>query len=272
VVKKKKKMDSLDVKANKDLGQHWLNDFDSLATICELANPDPDDNILEIGPGTGNLTAILLSKAARVIAVEVDQELVKKLSARFNDQPKLELINADIRHYSLEQLPKGYKVVANIPYYLTGYLIRRLSESANPPARCVLLVQKEVAERLSAKPGKLSLLGVTAQTYWEVTLGPVIPAHLFSPPPKVDSQVVVLQRRTKNKTSPIDLNQQFFRIVGAGFSQRRKTIANSLSSALKMDRPSIEKYLKQAGIDPTRRPQQLSLTEWAKLTEELTRE
>ena len=264
-------MADLDIEANKDLGQHWLIDPDSLEAICELASPGPSDYILEIGPGTGNLTDVLLSKGAHLIAVEIDKGLLAGLARRFNNRPGFELINADIRSYDLGQLPKGYKVVANIPYYLTGYLIRRLSESANPPSLCVLLVQKEVAERLGAQPGKLSLLGVTAQTYWEVSLGPVIPASLFSPPPKVDSQVVVLSRRSKNLLIPADLRQQFFRVVGAGFSQRRKTIANSLSAGLKLSKSTTEQYLKRAGIDPLRRPQEISLKEWAKLSEELSK-
>ncbi len=255
------------IEANKDLGQHWLSDRDSLEAICELANLGPEDYILEIGPGTGNLTEVLLGIAARVIAVEIDKGLLAGLSERFNNQPKLELINADIRNYDLTQLNEGYKVVANIPYYLTGHLIRQLSESANPPSLCVLLVQKEVARRLSAKPGKLSLLGVTAQTYWEVTPGPIIPANLFSPPPKVDSQVVVLKRRP---VPPTNLSQEFFRVVGAGFGQRRKTIANSLSAGLKISKSTTEDYLRLAAINPYRRPQELSLEEWVKLTKALT--
>ncbi len=260
-------MADLDIEANKDLGQHWLIDPDSLEAICELARPGPSDYILEIGPGTGNLTDILLSKGAHLIAVEIDKGLLAGLARRFNNRPGFELINADIRSYDLGQLPKGYKVVANIPYYLTGYLIRQLSESANPPSLCVLLVQKEVAERLGAQPGKLSLLGVTAQTYWSVTLGPVIKASLFNPPPKVDSQVVVLKRRSKDSQIPANLNRQFFRVVGSGFSQRRKTIANSLSAGLKISKSTTEDYLRQAHIDPKRRPQELSLEEWTKLAE-----
>ncbi|MGH7234522.1 MAG: 16S rRNA (adenine(1518)-N(6)/adenine(1519)-N(6))-dimethyltransferase RsmA [Candidatus Saccharimonadales bacterium] len=258
-------MNGADIVPNKDLGQHWLNDSDSLRAICKLAELGAQDTVLEIGPGLGSLTSLLLEEVALVVAVEIDKNIVRKLAQQFSNTPKLELINSDIRHFDLTQLPKGYKVVANIPYYLSGFLIRYLSESDNPPSLCVLLVQKEVAERLSARPGKLSVLAVTAQAYWEVSVGPVIKAELFSPPPKVDSQVVCLKRRLSTSI-PHNLSQQFFRLVNAGFSQRRKTIANSLGFGLKTDKATVEGFLKLAGINPVRRPQDLSLEEWAELT------
>ena len=253
---------------NKDLGQHWLNDLDSLHAITELAELNATDTVLEIGPGPGALTEQLLSQVGKVVAVEIDQNLVSKLAQRFSAKTNLEIISSDIRHFDFGNLPSPYKVVANIPYYLSGYLIRRLSETNNPPSLCILLVQKEVAERLNAKPGKLSLLGVTAQTYWDVSLGPVVPAHLFSPPPKVDSQIVRLARRIKLQL-PESLSEQFFSLINLAFNQRRKTLANSLSTGLKLDKETISHYLQSAGIESTRRPQELSLDEWARLTQEV---
>lgn len=251
---------------NKDLGQHWLNDFASLHAIVELAELKPSDNVLEIGPGPGALTEQLLNQATQVVAVEIDQALISRLGKRFSDRSNLTIVNSDIRHFDFSHLPLGYKVVANIPYYLSGYLIRRLSETSNPPSLCVLLVQKEVAERLSATPGKLSLLGVTAQAYWEVDLGLIIPAHLFSPAPKVDSQVVRLTRRKKIQV-PDNLSEQFFGLINTAFNQRRKTLANSLSAGLNLDKQTVANYLHSSGIAPRCRPQELSLNEWIKLTQ-----
>lgn len=250
---------------NKDLGQHWLSDLESLKSIRDLAELMPDDCVLEIGPGPGDLTKLLVEQAGSVVAVEIDKALSINLAKRFSGEQKLEIVSADIRHFDFGELPKGYKVVANIPYYLSGYLIRQLSETANPPSLCVLLVQKEVAERLAAGPGKLSLLGVTAQAYWQVSTGPIIPAYLFSPPPKVDSRIVSL-RRLEQMPFPASQSEQFFRLVNLAFNQRRKTLANSLRDGLKLDKQAIYDYLLAAGIKPTERPQELSLEDWAKLT------
>jgi 16S rRNA (adenine1518-N6/adenine1519-N6)-dimethyltransferase len=154
-------------------------------------------------------------------------------------------------------------VVANIPYYLTSNLIRVLSESINPPAEVALLVQKEVAERVAAKPGDMSVLSVTAQFYWEVTLGQVVPARLFTPPPKVDSQILILKRRPK-PLFEVD-TKGLFRLVKAGFNNRRKTLLNSLSGGLQKPKDEISTMLESAGIKPTARPQELSLEQWYEL-------
>ncbi len=256
---------SNDIQTNKDLGQHWLHDSESLNSIIDLAEVTSKDHILEIGPGPGGLTELLLAKATHVIAVEIDTNLVSKLSERFKDNPKLEVENKDIRDFNLDKMPKGYKVVANIPYYLTANIIRRLSEAENPPAVCVLLIQKEVADRLLAKPGKLSLLGVTTQAYWSVTPGQIVKSYLFTPPPKVDSMVVKLTR-LKDSLVPANNSENFFNLINATFSKRRKMLSNSLSSSLKVDKNTAELILHSANIDPTRRPQELSLKEWADLT------
>ena len=244
----------------KALGQHWLTDPASLAAICDAADLSKDDTVLEIGPGAGTLTKLLTARAHRVVAVEVDEALAEALPSRVAAD-NLEVVRQDILRFDLTAIPAGYKVVANIPYYLTSNLIRVLSESANPPERAVLLVQREVAERVAARPGGLSLLGVTAQFYWDVSLGKVIGAALFTPPPKVDSQVLVLRSRPQPLYPGVDA-RQFFRLVRAGFSQKRKTLLNSLSAGLQLDRAKTAGLLKQAAIDPSARAQMLSLEQW----------
>jgi len=252
----------------KSLGQHWLNDPASLEAMCRGADVGPSDTVLEIGPGPGTLTALLTSRAKHVIAVELDKILAANLPGKLK-APNLEVVNGDILAYDFTSLTPGYKVVANIPYYLTGHLLRTLSETANPPYSATLLIQKEVARRLSAVPGDMSLLSVTVQFYWQVDLRQEVPAKLFTPPPKVDSQIVVLTWRQKPLFPGLD-EAKFFRIIKAGFSQRRKTLLNTLSSGLQLDRELTADVCQAAGIDPQRRAQTLSLDEWYKLYNSLT--
>lgn len=247
----------------KSLGQHWLNDEASLEAMCQAADIQPTDTILEIGPGLGALTALLAKQAKQVIAVELDKILAANLSRRVPVQ-NLEVVCEDILTFDFTRLPPGYKVVANIPYYLTGNLLRTLSETPNPPARTILLTQKEVAQRVAAEPGDMSLLSVTVQFYWEVDLGRQVSAKLFTPPPKVDSQILILRRRSRDLFTDIDV-KAFFRIVKAGFSQRRKTLLNTLSNGLQLDRAVVTSVCQSVDIDPRRRAQTLSLDEWHNL-------
>ena len=247
----------------KSLGQHWLTDPASLDAMCTAAAVSATDVVLEIGPGLGTLTERLATRAYEVVAVEFDESLAKDLPSRLRaDNVRIE--QADILRFDLTALPKGYKVVANIPYYLTSHLIRVLSESANPPSVAALLVQKEVAERVAAEPGDMSLLSVTAQFYWQVSLGQLVPAKLFTPPPKVDSQILILHRRTAPLFDNV-VPRDFFRVVRAGFSQRRKTLLNSLGAGLQLSRTETEALLQGAAIEPSRRAQSLSLEDWHRL-------
>jgi 16S rRNA (adenine1518-N6/adenine1519-N6)-dimethyltransferase len=246
--------------AKKSLGQHWLKDVPTLELICQAAEIKPDDTILEIGPGQGDLTTLLLSKANKVFAVELDELLAKKLPAH----PKLTVIQGDILKFDLTTLPPGYKIVANIPYYLTSNLIRVLSESPNPPKKMVLLVQKEVAERIAAQPGQMSLLSVSSQLYFQPKLGPVIMAELFEPKPKVDSQVIILDYRPKPLFENLD-TKTFFILVKAGFSGRRKKLRSSLAAGLQIEKPKADELIKSAGIKADLRAQSLSLQEWHRL-------
>lgn len=251
----------------KSLGQHWLNDSNILDEIVGTADLSLNDHVLEIGPGHGSLTRKLLASGAKLTAVEKDERLASQLAINITN-PKLDLQSGDILEFNLSNLPPDYKVVANIPYYLTSNLIRLLSESVNPPASVTLLVQKEVAERLCAQPGKLSILGVSAQHYFQCSLGIIVSADKFTPPPKVDSQVVHMVRKPEKTIPSID-TKQFFRVVKAGFSSRRKTLLNSLSGGLNLPKESINSILVSCDINPSARPQELSLEQWKDVSEKL---
>ena len=252
----------------KSLGQHWLKDRDVLAQIADDANIHADDTVLEIGPGLGTLTSELLRRAQKVVAVELDGDLAAKLPGQFPGT-SLEVVNQDILSFDLTKLPANYVVVANVPYYITSKIIQLLTTSLNKPRTIVLLIQKEVAERLAAEPGDMSILAVSAQIYAEVELGDVVPAELFTPPPKVDSQVVILNTRSKALV-PVEDEKAFFRVVKAGFSAKRKKLRSSISSGLHMSKPDTEKVLVEAGINPDNRAEQLSIEDWIRLTKQVS--
>jgi len=248
---------------NKSLGQHWLNDADSLNQIASNAEITSTDLVLEVGPGLGSLTEVLSSRAQEVWAIELDPDLINHLEIKFKNT-NVQVLPGDILKYNLNDIKAPYKIVANLPYYLTSHFIQIISESDNPPTIATLLIQKEVAERIAAEPGKKSLLSVTAQYYWEANLSEVIKANLFTPPPKVDSQIIKLTRKQTLLLDP-DETKLYFRIVKAGFSQKRKTLLNSLSAGLKLDRDQTAKLLADAQIDQNYRAQKLSLELWLKL-------
>lgn len=254
----------IDPRPNKNLGQHWLHDEAALDDICDAAELTQDDTVLEIGPGLGTLTQKLTEKAKKVIAVEFDPQLARQLADRVQAE-SLEVVHADILKFDLTKLPKGYKVVANVPYYITSKIVQLLMTSQNPPIRSVLLVQKEVAERMAAKPGDMSILAVSAQLFAEVSLGEEVPAYLFTPPPKVDSQVVILQTR-KTALFPDIPEEAFFRAVKAGFSAKRKKLRSSMAGGLKISKPEAEELLNKAKISPDARAETLALDDWARLT------
>ena len=231
--------------------------------MVKSAHLSAKDTVLEIGPGLGTLTSVLCQAAGQVIAVEFDGDLAAGLPNRV-PASNLHIITQDILRFDFSRLPSDYKIVANIPYYLTSNLVRVISETPNPPSLAVLLVQKEVAERVAAAPGDMSVLSVTAQFFWEVSLGRIVPARLFTPPPKVDSQVLILKRRPTPLFETVN-SQRFFRLIKSGFAQRRKTLLNSLSGGLRLDRDTVQSRCLQADIDPGRRAQSLSLEEWQRL-------
>ena len=249
----------------KSLGQHWLFDSKSLSAVCDAANVQPSDTVLEIGPGLGPLTIELTQRAKQVIAVEFDEQLARELPSRV-PAANLQVFHQDFMQFDLTQLPKGCKVVANVPYYITSAIVRTLLESPTPPVSATLLVQKEVAERIAATPGDMSILAVSAQFYAQPRLGPVVTADKFDPPPKVDSQIITLQVRSQPLFTDVS-PKQFFKVVKAGFSEKRKTIRNSLSGGLQLEKHEVEELLKKAQVNPGARAEQLTLNDWHALAQ-----
>ena len=247
----------------KSLGQHWLKDPEILADIAEAAELTCDDVVLEIGPGLGTLTSRLLARANSVTAVEFDTDLARKLPGQFPGK-KLTVVNQDMLQFDLNQLPKNYKVVANVPYYITSKIVEKLMTAENKPSVAVLLVQKEVAERIAAEAGNMSILSVSVQIFAEAELDIEVPRQFFTPPPKVDSQVVVLRTRNNPLITPED-QRGFFRIVKAGFSAKRKKLRSSLSGGLGIDKSAVEELLKNAGISPDARAEDLAIEDWKRL-------
>lgn len=249
---------------NKSLGQHWLKDRLVLEHIADSAEISEDDVVLEIGPGLGTLTSVLLGRAKSVTSVEFDRELARKLPRQFPGK-NLTVINDDILQFDLDSLPSGYKVAANVPYYITSKIVEKLMTATNKPSVAVLLVQKEVAERIAAQPGDMSILAIAAQIYAEASLGDVVPAEFFTPPPKVDSQVVIFKTRSEPLVATSQ-EKEFFRMVKAGFSSKRKKLRSSLSGGLGVSKIEAEAMLANANISPDSRAEDLAIEDWLRLS------
>lgn len=244
------------------LGQHWLFDEAALEQMVAAAEVKADDTVLEVGPGLGGLTSLLCEHAREVIAVEADEELAQGLPVRVPAN-NLRVVTADILEFDLSSLPEDYVVVANLPYYLTSHFLRRVWSGSNPPARAALLLQKEVSERITAAPGEMSILAFSVQYYAHVRLLDTVPKELFEPPPQIDSAIVALTRRPQ----PYFLAEEkrLFRLVKAGFGERRKKLANALAGGLQIDKTEAGQLLQDAGIDRGARAQELSLDQWQQL-------
>lgn len=260
--------------AHKGLGQNFLQDSLALEEIVSAAEIRPTDTVLEIGPGLGSLTRYLAAAAKEVIAVELDQNLIPPLHDVLSAYENVQIIQGDILNISPTNLisENNYLVVANIPYYITSAVIRHLlaqsprGESQSKPRRIVLTIQKEVAQRICAKPGDLSLLALSVQVYGAPRIAAYIPAEAFFPAPKVDSAVLVIDIYPLARIRE-NLLDSFFKLIKAGFSQKRKTLRNSLSSGLHISTAKAAELLAQAGIDPQRRAETLSIEEWERLSE-----
>lgn len=271
----KNKSPKENLKNKKSLGQHWLRDREILDEIAFLAEVQKGDFVLEVGPGLGTLTSSLLKfsgEDGQVLAVEFDSDLAKKLPGQFPGK-NLTVVNADFLDFNLLELPKNYKVCANVPYYITSKIIEKLLTSENKPSATALLIQKEVAERMVAKPGEMSILAIASQLYAKVELGIFVPREFFTPPPKVDSQVVVLHTRKQslleefNQENNCQISEkEFFRVVKAGFSNKRKKIAKSLSGGLAISKERTLEILEMVGISPDVRAEDLSIRQWLELT------
>ena len=255
------------LRAHKGLGQNFLQDPWSLERIISAAEIQPTDTVLEIGPGLGSLTRYLAISAKRVVAVELDENLIPPMKDVLTHYENVQIIHGDILKLSPRELiaEDDYLVVANIPYYITSAVIRHLLESELKPRRIVLTIQKEVAQRICEKPGDLSLLALSVQVYGKPRIATDIPAEAFFPEPKVASAVLVIDIYPAPLISREHLDT-FFKLVKAGFSQKRKTLRNSLSSGMHISPASAAELLGRANIDPQRRAETLSIEEWEQLS------
>ena len=258
------------LRPHKGLGQNFLQDPIALEKIIAAAEIQPTDTVLEIGPGLGSLTRYLAAAAREVVAVELDQHLLPPLKAVLTPYPNVRLIHGDILELSPDDLiqEQDYLVVANIPYYITSAAIRHLLESKHKPRRIVLTIQKEVAKRICENPGDMSLMALSVQVYGKPRIVAQIPAGAFFPAPNVDSAVLVIDIYP-SPLIPNEYLDRFFKLIKAGFSQKRKTLRNSLSAGLSILPANAADLLERAGIDPQRRAETLSIEEWQRLAEKI---
>lgn len=254
------------LRADKRLGQNFLQDPFALEKIASAAEIQKDDCVLEIGPGLGSLTRYLAISARKVAAVELDPDLLNPLKTILAPHPNVTVTHGDVLKINIADLvdQPNYIVAANIPYNITSAIIRHLLESEPKPRHIVLTIQKEVAERICSKPGDLSLLALSVQVYGEPRLVAKIPAGAFHPIPNVDSAILRIDIHPE-PLIPIDILGIFFKLIKAGFSQKRKTLRNSLSSGLHIKPADAETLLISAKIDPMRRAETLSINEWKEL-------
>jgi len=251
-------------KPNKILGQNFLINKPTLNKIIKFANLTKDEIVLEIGPGLGTLTRELAKNTKKVITIEKDRKMVEFLRETLNDLPNVEILQGDILKFNDDSLlTKDYKLIANIPYYLTSPLIRKFLESEHQPKEIVLMIQKEVAQRICSAPPNMSLLSVAVQFYAKPKIVSYVSKNCFWPAPKIDSAIIKIIPYQENKN--ID-EKLFFKIVKAGFSQPRKQLSNNLSNNLKINRSSIDKWLLNNKIKPEQRAETLSIFDWQSLT------
>lgn len=252
-----------EIRPNKSLGQHFLHDETVVADMLEAAAVTQEDTVLEVGPGIGVLTSALVQRAGHVIVYELDAQLAQLV--RDQGEANLEVIEGDALELPLP--PRGsalpYKVVANIPYSITGALIRRLITSLPAPQSITLLVQKEVAERMTALPGQMSALAVAVQLHGQARIVRQVPPDCFWPAPKVDSAVVHVDIQP-GLTLDVE-ERDFMRLAKFGFAQKRKQLKNTLAAGLRIEPTEVERHLTAVGLAPTARAQELSLTQWKNL-------
>jgi 16S rRNA (adenine1518-N6/adenine1519-N6)-dimethyltransferase len=264
--------------ARKGLGQHFLVDGSQIKQILLAAELGPTDSVIEVGPGLGTLTRSLADNSRRVVAVEKDEHLATLLRDTFAAYGNVTIINRDILEVDLSAVireylpslgPPAYKVVANLPYYITSPVLRFFLEAGVKPQIMVVMVQKEVARQITAKPGDMSLLSVAIQLYGEPRIVRYVPARSFYPAPAVDSAILKIVVFPKPR---VDVETaSFFTLARAGFSAARKQIANPLAHALDRSKDDVLALLNRAGIDPRRRAETLSIEEWGRLWQEYVR-
>lgn len=260
-------LDRLGVRPNKGLGQHFLFERGIVHRLVKTLGVTSSDHVLEVGPGLGILTEELLGKAGEVTAIELDRHLAAHLRSTFATQERFRLVEGDALKVDLGELfaeDQKYLVAANLPYAVASAVLRHLLEAERPPARTAVMVQREVADRITAQPPNMSVLSVAVQYYAETRLAFTVPPTVFIPPPRVESAVIVLVARDKVPLA-LDGQRRFFQIVNAGFRHKRKQIANSIVDETNARKEVITAWLAQAGIDSMRRAQTLTLDEWVAL-------
>ncbi|MBI4199990.1 MAG: 16S rRNA (adenine(1518)-N(6)/adenine(1519)-N(6))-dimethyltransferase RsmA [Chloroflexi bacterium] len=259
-------LERLGLSARKALGQHFLVSVSVLWRILQAAELGQDDTVVEVGPGLGVLTRDLLARAQRVVAVELDAELASALQQALAGQGNLRVVCADARTVEVAALVDGapYKLVANMPYYAASPILRHFLEGPHPPTRAVVMVQREVAQSMAARPGEMSVLSVAVQLYGSPRIVASVPRSAFYPQPKVTSAIVRIDVYPKPALDLED-REAFFRVVRAGFSAPRKQLRNSLAQGLGLSPQVTEPLLARAGIDSRRRPETLTLEEWERL-------
>ncbi len=263
------------LKAKKGLGQNFLIDSDVLEAIVNAADLKPEDTVIEVGPGSGILTAELAKRSGWVIAIELDAQMADALEKTL-PYDNVVILNEDVLGTDPSKILKGrlshvppgmqhYKVVANLPYYITSPVLRHFLEAQVKPEMMVVMVQKEVAEAVLAGPGKMSILGISVQFYGRPSLVTFVPAASFFPAPEVDSAVIKIDVYAKPPVEVSDTGD-FFRLVRAGFAAPRKQVANSLMQGLKLPRTDVTELLSKAGLGPQRRAETFTIEEWAALS------
>ncbi|MEI7554374.1 16S rRNA (adenine(1518)-N(6)/adenine(1519)-N(6))-dimethyltransferase RsmA [Candidatus Chlorohelix sp.] len=257
----------LEIKPSKGLGQNFLVDASVPAKILAAAELKSEDAVIEIGPGVGVLTRLLVQTAAKFTAVELDQRLYPFLREMLSPYLGAKLVEGDVLDFQPKELePSAYKLIANIPYYITSAILRHFLESSHRPQQIVLMVQKEVAQRIVAKPPEMSLLAVSVQFYGKPKLFATVPAGAFYPPPKVDSAILVIKvYPDAERPCRVTDEARLFEVVRAGFGQKRKQLANSLATGLHLDKEIIREVLAAGHIAAERRAETLSLEEWEQL-------
>jgi 16S rRNA (adenine1518-N6/adenine1519-N6)-dimethyltransferase len=285
-----------ELKAKKSLGQNFLKSESALIAIVGAANIDQNDTVLEIGPGKGALTEKILASGSKLIAIEKDNDLIDFLTEKFSEEistGQFELINMDILEFDESKISSKYKLIANIPYYITGLIIRKFLSAKNQPEKAVLLVQKEVAERIVSRPEingsdknpkeKENLLSLSVKIYSDPKLIKKVPAGSFVPAPKIDSAIIALENINKNKLltlskskkqPAVEIEDLFFELIHAGFAHKRKTLLKNLkkSDFLKnynIDFEEIKKTLVELKRDPKVRAEDLTLSNWLCLIEKV---
>jgi len=258
------------MKAKKSLGQNFLTDDLVVDKIIKAGEISKEDNVLEIGPGLGFLTKELIENSGKVLAIEKDEELAGHCRREL-PQDNLEVLEGDVLRTDWaktfeERDFSEFKLIANIPYYITGKILRLFLENSFQPKILVLMVQKEVAQRICRKPGKLGILSLSVQYFGVPEIVEIVPREKFDPVPDVDSAVLKITVNNDNRLDP-ERENKFFRIMKIGFASPRKTLVNNLSASLKIEKPKVEEILVELGFKGTVRAQELSLDDWKNLIE-----